>query len=204
MRNAIIFAFIILFLLGCTFKGSAFGPFVPDRHRLFFAKTVNDLEILIGRGDFENDLLSQYTMDNTIFLIRLDIHNGNITKEDIKKDMADSYYILDIYTKNQKSVTCRIKNLKLITSSYEENINKLIYYKNSASSNETNNFKLTEFPLYKRATLIGGAFKYPRPNDMNISIVLEVEMEIDGKIYSHEFRYFYKLTMKDRWFSILD
>jgi hypothetical protein len=204
MRNSIILILIILFLFGCTSKSIAFGPFVPDRHRVFFAKTVNNLEALVDRGDFENELLSQYTIDNTIFLVRLDIHNGNINKGDIKKDMADSYYILDVYTKNQNNVICRIKQLRLVTSLYEENISKLIYYRNSASSNETNNFKLIKFPFYRRATIIGGSFKYPRPKDMYISIILEVEMETDEKISTYEFTYYYKLTMKDRWFSILD
>jgi hypothetical protein len=194
----------VSFLLECTFKCLAFGPFVPDRHRIFFAETVNGLENIIDQGNFENVLLSQYTIENTIFLLRLDMHNGNIDNEDIKRDMADSYYILDIYTKNQGNVICRIKELQLVTSSYMEDINNLIYYRNSASSNETNGFKSTRFPFYKRSTIIGGAFKYPRPSDMNISIVLEIEMEIDETFFFHGFTYFYKLTMKDRWFSILD
>jgi hypothetical protein len=179
-------------------------PFLFDRHRLFFAQTVDNLEKIIGYGDFGNPLLSKYTIDNNIFILRLDIHDGNIGKEDIKKDLANSYYIFEIYTKDQREIICTIKNMRLVTSTYNEDISNLIYYRNSASSDKTSKFRTTKYPFYKEASIIGGAFNYIRPKDMKFSIEIDIEVEENKIITSHKLIYDYNLTMKDRWITLLD
>jgi hypothetical protein len=186
-----------VFIFSCRF----------ERSRSFFIHTDGDLYKITNEGDFTNLKLIPYTINDSIYVLILDIGYPEANRDDIKKDIAVSTYMLQIYTKSSNDIKYCIRNMKLNSSSYTGDIKDLIYYppKNKMHYGETDMFFPSKFfPYGRMATINGGYFKFPRPKDMKFSIDIEIEVIENEKKEMYNFTYYYTMAMKDHWIRLLD
>jgi hypothetical protein len=158
---------------------------------------------LVSIGDLENPAFLPYTANDVIFALILEIGFPEVRNDDIKNDMAASTYLLQIFSKSNERLTCRIKNMELITTQYEKDITDLIYYSDERHGNEVAVFRDSLNHNYGFAAIRGGYFKFSRPKNNKFSIKIEIETEKNGQLSSNTFIYDYTIKYIDSWFKMI-
>jgi hypothetical protein len=198
------FCSLIVFLF-CSIGMYSRGSMMFDRYRSFTTHTEPDIYQVVQSGNFEDNSLKKYTVENTVFALLLDTASTSVSGDDLKNDLAAGHYILQVFTKEKEDFIFHIKTMKLSTSEYSKDIQDLIFYRDPEYFDQQTSF--SEYWMnteYRISAILGGDFRYPRPKDMKFSIELEIEITSTDNIVSyHSFTYFYTLEMQNHWIRTL-
>jgi len=199
----------LLITLLCCVRGFSLGVLFDFRiNRIYFYN--QEPPIYLDRGDFSNQPIAPYTVGDSIFVLSVYPHS-TVYGDHIKNGMANASYSFIVFTKKRSDSSYRIKNISIITSEYQGNIETLIYaIKPYSGPPEPTGRYGTQLEFreweknrdYRRSMFLGGYFAYPRPKDMKIIFDVEVEVSDANVISTHVFRYHYSITQRNRWIDL--
>jgi hypothetical protein len=166
------------------------------------------IQILNEKGDLDIPEFAPYIVNDTLFLLGSFSETGTyLNISDVEDDdLAIIDLRLFIFTKNKNEhLSYKIKKMVLHTSDYVKDVEELGFkWDDGPYARETDVLRFFHNnEEYRRATIVGGYLRYPRPKDAKISIYLEVEINEDGNITSRSFVYYYTIKLIKAWVTWL-
>jgi hypothetical protein len=172
---------------------------------MFYVKDNKKLLDLMLENDFNNKLLNEYSVDDTIVIFIL--LDGSIPINENKgKKLSGNRCELRIYKKNDSKILFyNINKIIIKTSEYEIDLNNVKYedenYFNSYSEELKEIFAaFNQFNIdYEISMITGDWIRYPLPKDNNVNIILDIDLVNDNGYENCIFLYSFDIIRKTKW-----
>jgi hypothetical protein len=198
---------IIFLLLGLIIVLSSCYTFYPLD--MFYVNDNKNLVNITLKNDFNNELLNEYRVDDTIAIFIL--LDGSIPINENKgKKLSGNRWELRIYRKNDSKVlSYDINKIIIKTSEYEIDLNDVKYEDENYYNSDSDELKeklafFSQFSEeYEISMITGDWIRYPLPKDNKVNIILDIYFVNDNVYKNCIFIYSFDIKRKTELFHYI-
>lgn len=166
-------------------------PFSFIKHENVWLESKNDYFPLIQKGNFYDENLKKYMVDETLFVCVIDSMYHTVYGYDIKKEIIISNFMFEVFSK-KTDLKYNIRKVVLTTDDIEKNLFDAIYryypFDGIRKTDFRKSFQNSDFYSSKTFT---GFFKIPckKNAELKIKVILDVVFENETKTLEFEYLY---------------
>jgi hypothetical protein len=176
---------------------------------MFYVYENKELKKLTLASDFNNELLDEYRVDDTIVIFSL--LDGSIPVGENKgKKLSCNRWELRVYRKNDSKVlSYNINKIVIKTSEYEIDLNDVKYedenyYNNASDEHKENLLTFSQsFKDYEISMIDGDWIRYLLPKDNKVNIILNIDLVNENGYTNCMFIYPFEIKRKTELFHYI-
>ncbi len=154
--------------------------------------SLKNLYSIAGKGDLENNILDEYTIDSNIYVSMADNGYYSLDVEDSNKNLIVGRFYMTVFSKD-KNCDYEVENITIVNGENEYDLLSCIYLFSPYNKPTKTDFSpFRQNMNYYFSNYFLGYFKIPG-NNKDI-IKLKISITTAGK--KQEFEYYYKVSVK--------